>query len=159
MWQTTDLLTPCFVCVLQVSRAFARSWTHVINHVVTLLGSRTVPDAKGLMCLIEAIKLAPYPQRQDRQIMKEVDIFLEEGGKYVPHTMLLFLVHICSQHAHIAVVCCIVLPSCRCYKIGMRGSLVLKAKAEHSLTCNPYIVHGCNFLRPSKACAGSCAQL
>lgn len=50
-----------------------------------LLESNRVPDAREIVAMIEAIKLAPNPQRRDRQIMKEVDIFLEEGGKYAPH--------------------------------------------------------------------------
>ena len=50
-----------------------------------LLDSNTVPAANDLMRLIDAIKFAPHPRRQDRQVMKEVDIFLEEGGRCVPH--------------------------------------------------------------------------
>ena len=50
-----------------------------------VMDSTTLPNAAGVMVLIEAIKLNPFPQRRDRQVMKEVDIFLEEGGKYVAH--------------------------------------------------------------------------
>lgn len=60
-----------------------------MNHVVMLFGSRTVPDAKGLMCLIEALKLAPYPQRQHRQIVKEMDIFRKVASMF--DTTLIFI--------------------------------------------------------------------
>ena len=94
------------------------------------LDTGTTPDAKGLMALIETMKLMPYPGRQDRQCISEVDVFLKEGGRYVSHPackkvgyqMMMLL---CTAYCKLllgclcyANVCDIPLPSCLCYKVN-----------------------------------------